>query len=355
MPGENTRFDSKHACDSEQMSAMRHGIEMGSKLTAPFLIMNFLATVVAAYGLLANSTAVVIGAMIIAMLLGPIMGLALALVDGDINLLKDAMITEMIGVVLVILVAIFIGSLHSGLPMTTEILSRTKPNLLDLMIALGGGAAGAYATLSPKVSVSLVGVAISTALVPPLTACGICLSHGMLSAASGAFVLFVTNLVAIQCAASLVLYAFGYHQLTQGKRSDPNYVRRIVVDGFILIFLAVFLYFQLRRTVEQNQFESHIREQLERSLVEIPGAYLSETRFSLRGNVRVVVAVVRVPNSVTPGQVEKIERQLGGTPNEPIELHVRSLLTKEATADGYLHVIDQVSPEQPDANAPQGP
>ena len=89
---------------------VRRSIVEGSKLSAPYLVMNALATAVASYGLLADSAAVVIGAMIIAMLLGPIMGLALALVDGDTRLLRDALIAEAVGALMVVFIGGFIGA-----------------------------------------------------------------------------------------------------------------------------------------------------------------------------------------------------------------------------------------------------
>jgi uncharacterized hydrophobic protein (TIGR00271 family) len=127
-----------------------------------FVVMNALATVIASCGLLQDSTAVVIGAMVLATLLGPTFGLALALVDGDHALLRKALLAATGGVGLCLSIAILIGVLHQDAPLTREILARTKPSLLDLVIALAGGAAGAYATVSPRLSAGLVGVAIAS-------------------------------------------------------------------------------------------------------------------------------------------------------------------------------------------------
>ncbi|MBX7135204.1 MAG: DUF389 domain-containing protein [Fimbriimonadaceae bacterium] len=345
----------------EPRADVRRSIVEGSKLTTPYLAMNALATAVASYGLLADSTAVVIGAMIIAMLLGPIMGLALAFVDGDTRLLRNALIAEAVGVALVVAIGGIIGRVHYDIPITQEILVRTKPNLLDLAIALFGGAAGAYATASPRVSVGLVGVAISTALVPPLASCGICLSRGLFPQAGGAFILFATNLVAIQCASSVVLYLFGFHHITKRGEGDTGYVRRLIFDAAAFLGLAAFLYFQLSSTIDEQQFQGNVKMRLERGLQSIPGAYLSETRFVDQKDRFVVVAVVRVPNSITPEQTAALQAMLGARKGKPIELHVRSLLTKETTAQGYLHVIEpdatpvevpQEGPGRPDTVEP---
>lgn len=330
--------------------ATRHQIHQGAQLDSAYVVMNALATIVAGYGLLANSAAVVIGAMIIASLLGPIMGIALAMVDGDTSLLRRAAIAEIAGVLLVLAIGYLIGRIHSSLPITSELLVRTKPNFLDLSVALAGGAAGAYATASKKVSVGIVGVAISTALVPPLTTVGICLSRGLPELAGGAFILFLTNLVAIQCASSVVLYIFGFHLVTHRDPNDKGYYRRLVVDIALLLALAVFLVGQLRQTVAANKYHESVKSALDQGLSSIAGTYLAETRFRRLGNKQIIVAVVRTPNSITPDQTARLESILPKNDGLANELHIRSMLTKETTSSGYLHEIE---PSAPPIDEPQ--
>lgn len=321
-------------------SKIRRAIHSQSLLSQPYFLMNALATIVASYGLLADSTAVVIGAMIIALLLGPIMGLALAMVDGDVQLLRRALTAELVGAAMVLAIGFVIGEIHYNLPITNEILSRTQPNILDLMIALAGGAAGAYATISPRVSAGLVGVAISTALVPPLASSGICLAHGLIPQAFGAFLLFATNLVAIQFSSSIVLLAFGFKKLTVRDPDEKGFWQRVAIDAVLIIALGIFLYFQLTNTVARRNYEEEVKNRLMAALKPIPGAFLAETRFVDQGDKQIIVAVVRAPNSLTPDQTAEIEKQLPFFKNHPNELHIRSLLTKETVSTGYLHEID---------------
>ncbi|MBN9501805.1 MAG: TIGR00341 family protein [Armatimonadetes bacterium 55-13] len=334
--------DKEHEEPEEERDArseVRRQIAESSRLTVSYIVMNSLATIVAGYGLLANSTAVVIGAMIIAMLLGPITGLALALVDGNTRLLRWALGSEIAGVILVLVISYFIGMIHADMPLTAEILARTKPNLLDLIIALAGGAAGAYAVVSPKVSVGLVGVAISTALVPPLTTCGICLARGQMGLASGGFLLFLTNLVAIQCASSAVMYAHGFHRITRRPIGDSKYIGRLATSVGILLVLSVVLGINLASTLARERFEQSVKDKLEAGLRPISGTYLVELRFVPETDLQIIVAVVRAPNSVTPDQTKSLEATLKGLSRDPIELHVRTVLTKETTDNGYLHEI----------------
>ena len=134
-------------------NAVREVIYGNAVLSRGYLLMNVLAATIASYGLLANSPSVVIGAMIVAMLLGPIMGTSLSLLDSNLGYLRKSLAALGAGVVVVICTALLIGLVHRDIPITGEIMARTAPNLMDLMVALASGAVGAYATVSPRLSV----------------------------------------------------------------------------------------------------------------------------------------------------------------------------------------------------------
>lgn len=134
---ENSRkIDHKH---------VRLNIQADALPTKTYFIMNALAAVIAGYGLLADSAAVVIGAMLVAMMLGPISGIALAFIDNRWILLQTALKTLALGVVMIFSIGVVLGLINFNMPLTSEILSRTQPTVIDLMIALAGGAAGAFA------------------------------------------------------------------------------------------------------------------------------------------------------------------------------------------------------------------
>ena len=126
----------------DRRDLIRDSIRESSVPTRTFWLMNAMATIIACYGLLSNSAAVVIGAMVVAMLLGPIAGVALGLTDRDHALFSTALFCLSGGMAWILLVAIVIGTIHRDAPLTAEIISRTSPTLFDLMIALAGGAAG---------------------------------------------------------------------------------------------------------------------------------------------------------------------------------------------------------------------
>ncbi len=335
-PIQDAPLDPQH-----QKQAICKSIRENAAFTAPYATMNTLATIVACYGLLQNSTAVVIGAMIIAMLLGPISGIALALVGGDNALLRKALLAEVGGALIVLSVAFVIGKVHQDMPLTNEILSRTTPNILDLMIALFGGAAGAYATVSPRLSVGLVGVAIATALVPPLSTCSICLARGETRLAFGGFLLFFANFVAIQFASSVVMFLHGYHKLSEQALGRRVLAERNALTLLLLVGLAVLLGYDFSQSLAKQSFETDVRHRLERELRAYPGVYLADLRFQQEGSKARVTAVLRTPYSFAPERVAALETKLPAPKGEKLELHIRSVITEETTRDGYLHELPQ--------------
>ncbi|HRV92665.1 MAG TPA: TIGR00341 family protein [Anaerolineae bacterium] len=181
--------------------------------TERFAVLLFLSTVIATYGVLGDSTATVIGAMIIAPLMTPIMATAAGLVMGDMRRAGRSFLTVVAGVVSVILTAWFIGTFLNttvvSFSTNSQIVSRVSPSLTDLAVALASGAAGAFAMSRDDVADSLPGVAISIALVPPLAVVGIALSHGQWANAWGALLLFLTNFLSILLAGGGTLALLG--------------------------------------------------------------------------------------------------------------------------------------------------
>jgi uncharacterized hydrophobic protein (TIGR00271 family) len=318
---------------------VRTTIRSGAVISAPYLLMNTLAAVIACYGLFANSPAVVIGAMIVAMLLGPITGVALALVDSDMRGLGQALGALLGGVVCMMVAAFILGIIHHDIPITNEILARTAPNLLDLMIALAGGAAGAYATVSPRLSAAFVGVAIATALVPPLSAASILCARGAYDLARGAFLLAFSNMVAIQFASSAVLWLMGFRRFTQTSGlALVTFLRRNLVSVAILAALAFLLATNLQQVIAKQLFEIRVRGTLRQAVNASAGSYLADVRFATTKTTTIVRAVVRGPNPPSADQVAALEARLPPPPDHTrIALRIRFVDTTIITRDGSLY------------------
>lgn len=323
----------------EHRGKVREGIHAGAEISVAYLLMNVLAATIASYGLFANSPAVVIGAMIIAMLLGPITGISLALVDSDLKFLLKSLATLISGAFVVIITGLVVGVIHNDVPLTEEILARTSPNLADLVIALAGGAAGAYATVSPRLSVAFVGVAIATALVPPLCAANILFTRGEIVLGSGALLLTFTNIVAIQFASSAVFWITGFRKISRTNGLPLiAFLRSNVVSIAILCLLAFVLTDSLHKILARKLYESSTQFALQREIDETAGSHFVEVRFEDTDDGKSLIrAVVRGPNPPSAEQVAAMEATLPPHPKGYApELRIRFIQTMIINRDGPL-------------------
>ena len=192
-------------------------VERASIPAFSFYFMLAMSAMIATLGLLANSAAVIIGAMIVAPLMNPIISISYGLVAGKGSLILRSLLTILTGTILTIGVAIIFTEAIGWKLAGSEIISRMRPTLLDLGVALAAGAAAAFAYTRPGVSFALAGIAIAVALVPPLCTIGIALAMGQEASADvglavdsfsarGPFLLFLTNLLGVIFAGSLVFF-----------------------------------------------------------------------------------------------------------------------------------------------------
>jgi len=334
------------ALSADARAAARANIVANSDFDFAYVVMNSLATVIACYGLFSNSPAVVSGAMIVALLLGPISGVALGLADQDNALLRKALGSLAGGIGVVYATAFALGVVHSEIPLTHEIYARTAPNLMDLMIALGGGAAGAFAMISPRLSVAFVGVAIATALVPPLASSAICLARGDYGLAFDAFGLAFTNIVAIQVSSSLVMWMGGFRGSLQATHIS-EWLKRNLLSALVVGALAVVLAIQLRRVVGEQLYETTVRTALTAAAAIHKGAYLTDVRVQTAGGRALVVAVYRTPTPFTPEEVSAIEPRIPAIPGtNGLELRIRSVPVTVVSRAGYIFSSDGTDHDQ---------
>ena len=328
---------------SRSHAEIRDAICDNAGFDRPFVTMNALAAIVACYGLLSDSGAVVIGAMIIATLLGPISAFSLAIVDGELHLQRRALLALVGGVLLVLGISLVLGWINRDVPLTHEIRSRTAPTILDLAIAIAGGAAGTYATISRKFSANLVGVAVATALVPPLAVVGMCLARGLNDMALGAALLFGMNLLGIQAASSIVLWMNGFHQIMRRKQSGRRLIVRNMISPLIIGALGVSLSVSFYQTLARQRFQAGVRDRLQLALRSYPGVHLSDVSFEGEDEINPsarVICVVMTPYSLGPDKVKALQSKLPrGADGGEIDLHVRSILTSETTTEGYVHQL----------------
>ncbi len=178
-------------------------VSQGARLDGNFLLLVALSTIVAAIGLLEDNVAVVIGAMVIAPLLGPNMALALGTALGDTELMWKAFKTNLSGILLAFAMSLLIGLFWPIQELSSELLARTDVGIAGIVLALASGAA-AVLSLTTRISSVLVGVMVAVALLPPTTTMGLMTGSGRFDLATGAALLLATNVVCINLAAKLV-------------------------------------------------------------------------------------------------------------------------------------------------------
>jgi uncharacterized hydrophobic protein (TIGR00271 family) len=209
-----------------------------------FSALLFLATIIATAGVLGDSTATVIGAMIVAPLMTPIMATTAAMLMGNMRRAVYSLVLVIAGVTGVILLAMLMGTMYHGVISFAEnaqIVARISPRLIDLIAALASGAAGAFCLSRDDIADSLPGVAISISLVPPLCVVGIALSAGEWDAAMGALLLFVTNFLSIILAGGAVLALLGLNQaaMVQIKGTSRRNAFLVVIIAVLLVMLPL--------------------------------------------------------------------------------------------------------------------
>lgn len=234
--------------NGETREELYDDIERGARLDSNFLLMVCLSTIVAAIGLIENSVAVVIGAMVIAPLLGPNIALAFATSLGDHPLIWKALKTNLAGLALTLLITLAIGALWPDALASTEILARTDVGFDGVVLALASGAA-AVLSLTTGLSSVLVGVMVAVALLPPAATLGMLLGSGQAGLAAGAGLLLAVNIVCINLSAKLMFLYRGVKPRTwlekrKARQSNLTYTAIWIVT-LLLLAMAILLRQQL--------------------------------------------------------------------------------------------------------------
>ena len=225
--------------EREERIALVDEIEGKARWTFDFALLMALATLIASLGLLANSVVVVIGAMLVAPLMTPLIGGGLAMVQGNWPLWLRSSRAVLLGFFCALGIGLLVGGMARllGFGLTSELAARGEPTLLDLGVAFASGIAASYCLARPHLSGALAGVAIAAALVPPIASVGICLALGETVTAQGAALLFGTNVVAIVLGAAANFFAAGIRGRKEGKGLWSR--RLVIVLALVCAGLAI--------------------------------------------------------------------------------------------------------------------
>ncbi|WFL78251.1 TIGR00341 family protein [Altererythrobacter arenosus] len=257
-------------------------------LSARYLLMLSMSAGIAILGLLLSSPAVVIGAMLLSPLMGPIMGLGFGLAIGDFSWTKQSAKSLFLGSLLSILFCALIVFLSPIQTVTSEIAARTQPNLFDLLVALFSGIAGTYAMIRGREG-TIVGVAIATALMPPLAVVGFGLATFNWTVFGGALMLFVTNLVTIAATAFGLAKLYGFRTALTERQTRLQFG----VTLFAFVALAIPLGLSLVRIANESRAQGQIRGAVLDSFAK--NSRLSDLQINWDADPVIVTATVLTP------------------------------------------------------------
>lgn len=277
------------------------------------------SSVIATLGLLANSVAIIIGAMIIAPLIGPIIGIAYSMVMGNRRLLRRSSLTLITGVTLTVFTSYLVCYVVGLRTVSPEILARTNPTLLDLGVAIAAGSAGAFAHSRRRIADALPGVAIAVALVPPLSVVGIGLALGQQSLFLGALLLFATNLTGIVFSGGIIFLFESYGNLRKAQRG-------LLLSIAILLCLGLPLGFSLRNLLIQNNVRRSVGVLISSKTLTFSNTDIRSISVTPRENSLFVELEVAVPlGSISQNQVNLVRDFLSRELQQAVDLRVRIL------------------------------
>jgi uncharacterized hydrophobic protein (TIGR00271 family) len=293
-------------------SAILKQVEDEADWNGRYLFMVVVSAGIAMLGLLLSSPAVVIGAMLLSPLMGPILGLGFGLAVFDLADMRRSLISLALGIAVAVGFATFLSMLSPLQVVTEEIAARTRPNLFDLVVALLSGMAGTFATLRSKQG-AIVGVAIATAVMPPLATVGFGIATWNGAVAGGAAFLFFTNLMAIALASAAMARFYGF-----GASLSP---RQGAVQGTLIVVTLVALAIPLGLALRQIAWESLAQRRIRETLVNAfpRPARLGDVELALNAEPVVVNAIIFTPRPQRSAEA-LLEAKLSGALGMPVAL-----------------------------------
>jgi uncharacterized hydrophobic protein (TIGR00271 family) len=289
----------------------------GAIPTGSFCLMLVLSCAIATLGLLANSSAAVIGAMIIAPLIQPTVGIAYAMVMANRRLLKQSGLTAFLGILMTLVTAFLVAHLIGLRTLNPEIMSRTDPTLIDFGIALGAGIAGAFAYTRRSLANALPGTAVAVALVPPLCVVGIGLASWQMTLIKGASVLFLTNFIGIIFSGGLVFVFQGYGTIAKARQG-------LVVTVFALLLLGIPLGYQMRHLLVSSNVRTKVERLVRHQKIIFANQQIRSVKVASQSDSLLVQLEIEAQrNSISKKQVQSAQAFLSKRLKTPVTLRVK--------------------------------
>jgi uncharacterized hydrophobic protein (TIGR00271 family) len=320
-------------------------------MTAGYFIILTLANLIALNGLIQNSSPVIIGAMLISPLMGPILSFGFAFITGDRFIWRKSIIKITLSIILIIGAAAVTTYLSPLKDITNEIISRTRPNLYDLIIAFLSGIAGAMAICTKKNYLTIVpGVAIATAVIPPLSVAGFGLGIWSWRISAGGFLLFFTNCVAIIIATCIIFYFYGFRTAITTEGDVSELKKRGAFLFFVLFIISIPLIYTLHTTIAEVRLRTQIQSTLKKAFDRGRSSSLSTFNYVKKENGKLEInAVVNTVDYLKEAEINRIEEGIKDDLDHDVTLYIEQVKVqpgglKEATLKPLLPVIAPPAP-----------
>lgn len=320
--------------DQEAKKQVTEEIKADSSPGFDFYLLVILSASIATLGLITNSPAVIIGAMLLAPLMSPIIGLGLATTTGNTRLIKDSLTALLRGGIMAILLSAALTKFNELMPFVSlhelpaEIIARSHPSPIDLGIALAGGLAASYALTNPNLSAALPGVAIATALMPPLCSVGAGIALGEFDVAGGALLLFITNTVAISFSGALVFWARGFrpHFQFEHHQAKKNMLIAALLTFGLLIPLSYYSYQLFQQATTNRRVSNAVQIEMTKIL---PSAEFIEMNSLSSSSGLSLQITVRTSAPIKYEQVVALQEALVDRLQEPVALKIYQVLAEQ--------------------------
>ena len=300
--GKSLKYYFNLLSDKEDERQVVEQVSAGVEFRGTNLWILMCAIMIASLGLNVNSTAVIIGAMLISPLMGPIIGMGLSVGIGDFDLLKRALKNYGVATLISVVTATVYFLISPLNEARSELLARTSPSLYDVLIAFFGGAAGVLALTTKSKGQVIPGVAIATALMPPLCTAGYGLATAQWSYFFGAFYLFFINTVFIAVATFLGVKFLRFHTLSTLPPERLQYGRRVIT--VILVITLIPAAVMTVSIVRKNIFERNVASFVEREL------HQSGTQIIGRAVEHDTLRVVAVGRNISDAEVNEARSRM---------------------------------------------
>ena len=297
-----------------------------------------LAAIVATLGLLMNSTTIIIGAMLISPIMKPILSVSFSITTGDSRLFSRSLESLFFGTLFAIAISVMVTLLIPAKALTNEILVRTQPTIIDLFVAFASGAAGAFIMQNNKDLTVLPGVAIATALMPPVSVIGIGIALTNFHVAIGGFLAFLSNLIAINLAAAVIFKLVGITTQDDITVNDGTLAlakpkkSRFMWSITAFIIISIPLTYFLINTIDNERIDQTIASSLSAVISNYENVDLVNYAYDYSENKYKISAVVRSDKDLYGNDIRQMETYLERELNKPAEITLKIIFASEVDA-----------------------